>query len=108
MKKTMVLFAFMIAALVIIGSSPTISSAVDTTKAQASSSEQQPATTKVNINKASAAELEKLPGVGPKMAGEILQYREAKGPFKSVEDLKEVKGVGPKNFEKIKNGVTVE
>jgi len=106
-KKTMVLFILLIAALVITGSSPTIVSASEA-KATESSSTQQSATTKININNATATELEKLPGIGPKMAVQILDFREANGPFKSVEDLKQIKGVGPKKFEQIKSVVTVE
>ncbi|GLI34466.1 ComEA family DNA-binding protein [Desulforhabdus amnigena] len=63
---------------------------------------------KVNINTANAAELEKLPGIGPKIAEQIVQHRDANGPFKTVEDLKSVKGVGDKKFEAIKAKIAVE
>jgi len=49
---------------------------------------------KVNINSASAKELMTLSGIGEKVAQRIVQFREANGPFKSVEDLKRVDGVG--------------
>lgn len=52
----------------------------------------------VNLNTASQAELEALPGVGKKMAEAIIARR----PYKNVEELKEIKGVGDKNFEKLK------
>ena len=51
---------------------------------------------KINVNTASAAELSKLPGVGPKIAKEIVARRTTYGPFKSPRDLLEVKGIGKK------------
>ena len=51
---------------------------------------------KVNINSASAEELAKLPRVGPKMAQRIVEYRTAHKSFKSVDELRNVKGIGPK------------
>lgn len=72
------------------------------------SPEQQPELTPVNLNQAGAEELQKLPGIGPKIADEIVKYREANGPFKSAEDLINVKGIGAGKFQKIKQRVTVE
>ena len=60
-----------------------------------------------NINTATAAELEALPGVGPKTAGAIVEYRKANGPFESIEDIMDVPGIGEGTFEKIKGGITV-
>ena len=51
---------------------------------------------KVNINTASADELTKLPRVGPKMAQKIVEYRTAHKSFKTVDELRNVKGIGPK------------
>lgn len=62
---------------------------------------------KININKASAAALDSVPGIGPKMAQLIVEHREANGDFASIEDLKKIKGVGEKTFEKIAPHVTV-
>lgn len=54
----------------------------------------------VNVNTASAQEIaEALKGVGPKKAEAIVDYRKANGPFKKVEDLTEVKGIGDKTLE---------
>ncbi len=50
---------------------------------------------KVPVNTAPASELEKLPGIGPKLAGAIIAYRKQSGHFASVEQLLEVKGIGP-------------
>ncbi|MGM0385116.1 MAG: helix-hairpin-helix domain-containing protein [Actinomycetota bacterium] len=60
----------------------------------------------VNVNTASAAELEELPGVGPALAGRIIERRESR-PFSSVEDLIDVPGIGPAILEKIRALVTM-
>ncbi len=56
----------------------------------------------IHINQASLALWSKLPGIGPKTAARILQYKKANGNFQSLEALMNVKGIGPKKFEKIK------
>jgi competence protein ComEA len=61
----------------------------------------------VNLNAASAGEIEKLPGVGPAMAARIIEYRQKNGGFKKVEDLMNVKGIAEKTFLKLKPLVTV-
>ena len=61
----------------------------------------------VNINTASAAELDALPGIGAKTAARIVEYRQKNGPFKKVEELMNVRGVGEKNFLKLKAQITV-
>ena len=67
-----------------------------------------PATTGfVNLNTASAADLEGLPGIGAKTAARIVEYRQKNGPFKKVEELMNVRGVGEKNFLKLKPQITV-
>ncbi len=52
----------------------------------------------INVNQASASELERLPRVGPKLAERIVSHRSQNGPFRRIEDLMEVKGVGEKTF----------
>ena len=54
-----------------------------------------------SINRASAAELERLPGIGPVLAERIVQYRARAGGFRSLEELKRVKGIGDKTFARI-------
>ena len=61
----------------------------------------------VNLNTATKEELIALPGIGPAKAQAILDYRKANGTFKSVEELKDVKGIGAKRFEKLKPDLTV-
>jgi competence protein ComEA len=61
----------------------------------------------VNLNTATSAELETLPGVGAKMAARIIEYRQKKGPFKKVEELMNVQGIGEKNFLKLRPQLTV-
>ncbi|MEO0249944.1 MAG: helix-hairpin-helix domain-containing protein, partial [candidate division WOR-3 bacterium] len=57
---------------------------------------------KVNLNTATAAELENLPGIGPKTAEGIIQLRKAKGKFNAIDELLEVKGMSEKKLEAIK------
>jgi len=61
----------------------------------------------VNLNTATKDELVALPGIGPAKAQAILDYRAQHGAFKSVEELKDVKGIGAKRFEKLKPELTV-
>lgn len=62
---------------------------------------------KVNLNNADSAELETLPGIGPSKAKAILDFREENGPFKQIEDLQKVTGIGAKSFEKLQDLITV-
>ncbi len=56
----------------------------------------------VNINEANIGKLSALPGIGPKLAERIVDYRDKNGPFNSIEDIQKVKGIGKKMFAKIK------
>ncbi len=62
----------------------------------------------VNINTATAAELEALPHIGPAMAQRIVDYREAHGPFETLEALQNVSGVGPTIFAQVRPYITLE
>ena len=61
----------------------------------------------VNINTASASDLDALPGIGPTTAQKIIDYREANGPFLSTQDIINVSGIGPGTYERIKDLITV-
>ena len=62
----------------------------------------------ININTAVAEELEKLDGIGPVLAGRIVEYREENGPFASLEDLMLVKGIGEDTWQNLLDRITVE
>ena len=67
-----------------------------------------PARVHVNINTASAKELEQLPGIGPVIAERIVAYREKNGRFKRREDVIMVDGISEKKFEEIRSMIVVE
>ena len=62
----------------------------------------------VNINTANETELEELPGIGASIAGRIIEYRNKNGKFKSIEDIKNVTGIGDSKYEKIKDNIKVK
>ncbi len=68
---------------------------------------QSPAFSPVDLNRAGADELERLPGLGPALAERILEYREKKGTFKTVQELLRVPGIGPKKLAQIQSKVYV-
>jgi len=68
--------------------------------------EQLTAARRVDINTAGVAELERLPNVGPALAGRIVEDREAHGPFETPEALSRVKGIGPRTLEALEGYVT--
>ena len=61
----------------------------------------------VNLNSASVAQLQTLPGIGPSAAQRIVEYRQKNGAFKKIEELMNVKGIGEKSFLKLKPLITV-
>ncbi|CCO07900.1 helix-hairpin-helix domain-containing protein [Desulforamulus hydrothermalis] len=61
----------------------------------------------VNINTAGVAELDTLPGIGPALAERIIQYRQANGPFQTIEDLQNVSGIGEKKYAQLQHKITV-
>ena len=61
----------------------------------------------VNINTANAEELQQVPGIGPATAQKILQMRKSYGPFKSVDDLLAIRGLGQKRLDKMRKYLTV-
>jgi competence protein ComEA len=85
------------------GAAPVVSGANTFATSEPASSD----TELININTASAEELNSLPGIGPTTAQKIVEYREANGPFNSVEDILNVSGIGPVTFDEIKDLITV-
>jgi competence protein ComEA len=61
----------------------------------------------VNLNTASASDFEALPGIGPKTAARIIEYRQKNGPFKKVEELMNVQGIGEKSFLQFRGQLTL-
>jgi competence protein ComEA len=62
---------------------------------------------RVNINTATAVEMDALPGIGPTTSQAIVDYRLQNGPFQFIQDIQNVPGIGPATFDKIKNYITV-
>jgi competence protein ComEA len=62
---------------------------------------------RVNINTATAVELDGLPGIGPTISQAIIDYRLKNGPFQFIQDIQNVPGIGPATFDKIKDYITV-
>jgi competence protein ComEA len=90
----------------LLGAFPSASVAAQS-KAPARTAAKPASTAIVNLNTASASDLEGLPGIGAKTAARILEYRQKNGPFKKVEELMNVRGVGEKNFLKLKPQLTI-
>lgn len=59
----------------------------------------------VSVNRATAEELQTVRGIGPALASRIVDYRSQNGPFNTLTDLQDVKGIGSKKFNKIKNSI---
>lgn len=73
----------------------------------AAAANKKPPAAPVNLNTATSEELQEVPGIGPVTAEKILQMRKAYGPFKSVDDLLAIKGIGHKRLEKMRKYLTV-
>jgi comEA protein len=76
-------------------------------KPPAPSASKVPLKSPLNINTATVAEFESLPGIGARTAARIVEYRQKNGPFKKVEELMNVPGVGEKSFLKLKPQLTL-
>jgi competence protein ComEA len=95
---------FMVLAIVAIAAIPAAAqqaSATSSSKPAAAKAAAAPAAP-VNLNTATQPQLEALPGIGPKVAERIVEYRQKNGSFKKIEDLMNVKGIGEKSFLKLK------
>jgi len=63
---------------------------------------------RIDLNRADARELDRLPGIGPVLAGRIVEHRRTAGPYRSVEDLLAVRGIGPALLERLRDRVVVD
>jgi competence protein ComEA len=61
----------------------------------------------INVNTATAVELETLPGIGPALAGRIIDYRQANGPLKSVDELEVIEGISQRMVDEMRHLLTV-
>ena len=100
--STAVVFATLLSGTALAQSAQT--SAPRASKAAAASTEK---AAPVNLNTATVTELERLPGIGPKVAARIVDYRAKKGPFHKTEELMNVQGIGEKSYLKLRAQLTV-
>jgi competence protein ComEA len=84
---------------------PTIAASSGPGKTSSAGGKQERA--KLDLNQASVQEFEELPGIGPVLAERIVDYRKSRKTFRTVDDLREVKGIGQKKFDRIRALVTV-
>ena len=103
MRRLMFAVAIVIATLIV---SPS-SSWAQAAKGRGAAKAKATATDPINLNAATAAQLQTLPGVGASAAQRILDYRQKNGSFKKIEELMNVKGIGEKSFLKLKPLITV-
>ncbi len=87
---------------------PPAAATATTTPAPESGGAAAPASDPLDLNRASVAELDALPGIGPVLAGRIVAQREAHGPFRSADELLAVPGIGPRLWERLRSRVRVE
>jgi len=81
--------------------------AMTVASAPVSAGNKKPPLQPVNLNTATALELQQVPGIGPSAADKILKMRKSYGAFKSVDDLRAIKGIGPKRMEKMRKYIIV-
>lgn len=93
-EKKQILALVLVAAMLVLSGTPLLEASAE-------------AKTKVNINTAGLKELQTLPRIGEKVAQRIIDFRKKNGPFKRVEDLLKVKGIGEKTFLRFKDRVTI-
>ncbi len=95
-------------ALLLSGPAAALAAPADAAPAPPPARKAAPAGAPVNVNTAGVQELTSLPGVGPALAGRIVEHRKQSGPFRRAEDLLAVKGIGPKLLAKIKDQLTFD
>ena len=103
MRRLFVMFAMAFVLAVIVAMPSAVAAQEKASKPKESSAAAGP----LNLNTATAAQLEKLPGIGARTAQLIVEHRQKSGGFKKVEELMNIKGIGEKAFLKLKPMVTV-
>jgi competence protein ComEA len=83
------------------------SSEEDEQNSQPSNPSDNPISPKINLNTASASDLETLPGIGPSIAGKIIEFRQINGPFETLDDLLAISGIGPSKLDEIRDYAVV-
>lgn len=83
------------------------STSKSTSSVKGASTSSNPVSGKVNLNSASASQLDTLPGIGTAYAQRIIDYRNTNGGFKSIDEIQNVKGIGPATFAKMKDLITI-
>ena len=119
-RRARVLFLLPLAACAIVATSPAacvklarrapvvVTEVTDGAQSPAPTGGEQPAAARVNVNVATARELERLPGVGPALAARIVEHRTRYGPFRRVEHLLAVRGISERRFRDLRPHVTAE
>jgi competence protein ComEA len=103
MRRVTSVIGILVAALVLVSASAFAQAQPRKASTKAAATASSP----VNLNTATAAQLETLPGIGAASAKRIVEYREKNGAFKKIEELMNVKGIGEKSFLKLKPLITV-
>lgn len=107
MTSTLNLFRFCLMTLLLSQAALSLAGTPDGASSKAEAKTEQAQAAKVNINTASAQELEALPRIGPATAQRIIAFREAHEGFKRAEELMNVKGIGTKTFERLEPLITL-
>src|SRR5438874_968801 len=107
MRRILCALVFLLATVLASPSTVWSQAAKTSAKPAASAKARATAANPVNLNSASAAQLQTLPGIGASTAQRIVDYRQKNGAFKKIEELMNVRGVGEKSFLKLKPLITV-
>ena len=96
-QRAKIMFVFLLCLGMMVGSVSVLAQKSDSSPAE-----------KINLNSASAEQLESLPGIGPVTAKRIVDYRAKVGKFKRIEEIINIQGIGDKKFERIKDRLIVQ
>ena len=101
-------FPLALVALLVVGISLSVTPVVTAGVSAADDpSDKRPPASKIDLNQATPEQLQTIPGIGPSLAQRIVDFRAKQGPFRRVEDLLKIKGIGEKSFQKLRGYVKV-